>query len=233
MVLAAGIRRRIDRIVEVVMYSRTILKRIAVVAASGALMAGCATQQQTNTAVGTGEGAAIGAGIGALIGHGTGAAVGAGIGAVAGGLVGYNWKVVKEDVQSSGATSLGIDVVEMPDGSLKVNIPSNVSFDTDKTDLKPALLPVLDSVARSLNQHPELRAKVVGHTDSTGALAHNQTLSVNRARSVTDYLSRQGVAATRLSIEGRGPNDPIGDNATADGRALNRRVEIYLYAVKQ
>jgi len=229
----AGIRRRTDRIVEVVMHSRTMLKRIAVVAATGVLVAGCATQQQTNTAVGTGAGAAVGAGIGALIGHGTGAAVGAGIGAVAGGLIGYNWKVVKEDVQQSGATSLGIDVVEMPDGSLKVNIPSNVSFDTDKTDLKPALLPVLDSVARSLNQHPELRAKVVGHTDSTGALAHNQTLSVNRARSVTDYLSRQGVAATRLTIEGRGPNDPIGDNATADGRALNRRVEIYLYAVKQ
>ena len=215
------------------MHSRTMLKRIAVVAATGVLVAGCATQQQTNTAVGTGAGAAGGAGIGALIGHGTGAAVGAGIGAVAGGLIGYNWKVVKDDVQQSGATSLGIDVVEMPDGSLKVNIPSNVSFDTDKTDLKPALLPVLDSVARSLNQHPELRAKVVGHTDSTGALAHNQTLSVNRARSVTDYLSRQGVAATRLTIEGRGPNDPIGDNATADGRALNRRVEIYLYAVKQ
>ena len=215
------------------MQSRTMLKRIAVVAAMGVLVAGRATQQQTNTAVGTGAGAAVGAGIGALIGHGTGAAVGAGIGAVAGGLIGYNWKVVKEDVQKSGATSLGIDVVEMPDGSLKVNIPSNVSFDTDKTDLKPALLPVLDSVARSLNQHPELRAKVVGHTDSTGALAHNQTLSVNRARSVTEYLSRQGVAATRLTIEGRGPNDPIGDNATADGRALNRRVEIYLYAVKQ
>lgn len=214
------------------MHSRTMLKRIAVVAASGALLAGCATQQQTNTAVGTGAGAAVGAGIGALIGHGTGAAVGAGIGAVAGGLIGYNWKVVKDDVQRSGATSLGIDVVEMPDGSLKVNIPSNVSFDTDKTDLKPALLPVLDSVARSLNQHPELRAKVVGHTDSTGALAHNQTLSVSRARSVTDYLSRQGVAATRLSVEGRGPSDPIGDNATAEGRALNRRVEVYLYAVK-
>ncbi|CAB3624051.1 MAG: OmpA family protein [Achromobacter pulmonis] len=215
------------------MYSGTMLKRIAVVAASGALVAGCATQQQTNTAVGTGAGAAVGAGIGALIGHGTGAAVGAGIGAVAGGLIGYNWKVVKDDVQRSGATSLGIDVVEMPDGSLKVNIPSNVSFDTDKTNLKPALLPVLDSVARALNQHPELRAKVVGHTDSTGALAHNQTLSVNRARSVTDYLARQGVAATRLSIEGRGPSDPIGDNATAEGRALNRRVEIYLYAVRQ
>jgi outer membrane protein OmpA-like peptidoglycan-associated protein len=225
--------RHTDGIVEVAMRSRTIFNRIAIVAASGALLAGCATQQQTNTAVGTGAGAALGAGIGALIGHGTGAAIGAGIGAVAGGLVGYNWKVVKEDVQNSGASSLGIDVVEMPDGSLKVNIPSGVSFDTDKTQLKPALLPVLDSVARSLNQHPELRAKVVGHTDSTGALAHNQTLSVNRAKSVTDYLSKQGVAAGRLSVEGRGPNDPIGDNATAEGRALNRRVEIYLYAVKQ
>ena len=64
-------------------------------------------------------------------------------------------------------------------------------------------------------------------------MAHNQTLSVNRAKSVTDYLARQGVAAGRLSVEGRGPNDPIGDNATAEGRAANRRVEIYLYAVKQ
>ncbi|MBP6707445.1 MAG: OmpA family protein [Achromobacter sp.] len=215
------------------MNSRTMFNRIAVVVVSGGLLAGCATQQQNNTAIGAGAGAAVGAGLGALIGNGKGAAIGAGIGAVAGGLVGYNWKVVKDDVQKSGASSLGIDVVEMPDGSLKVNIPSNVSFDTDKTQLKPALLPVLDSVARSLNQHQELRAKVVGHTDSTGAMAHNQTLSVNRAKSVTDYLTRQGVAAGRLSIEGRGPNDPIGDNATAEGRAANRRVEIYLYAVKQ
>ena len=199
------------------MNSRTMFNRIAVVVVSGGLLAGCATQQQNNTAIGAGAGAAVGAGLGALIGNGKGAAIGAGIGAVAGGLVGYNWKVVKDDVQKSGASSLGIDVVEMPDGSLKVNIPSNVSFDTDKTQLKPALLPVLDSVARSLNQHQELRAKVVGHTDSTGAMAHNQTLSVNRAKSVTDYLARQGVAAGRLSVEGRGPNDPIGDNATAEG----------------
>ena len=215
------------------MNSKTMFNRIAVVVVSGGLLASCATQQQNNTAIGAGAGAAVGAGLGALIGNGKGAAIGAGIGAVAGGLVGYNWKVVKDDVQKSGASSLGIDVVEMPDGSLKVNIPSNVSFDTDKTQLKPALLPVLDSVARSLNQHQELRAKVVGHTDSTGAMAHNQTLSVNRAKSVTDYLARQGVAAGRLSVEGRGPNDPIGDNATAEGRAANRRVEIYLYAIKQ
>ena len=166
-------------------------------------------------------------------GDGRGAAIGAGIGAVAGGVAGYNWKVVKDDVQQAGAGSLGIDVIEMPDGSLKVNIPSNVSFDTDRSELKPALLPVLDSVARSMVQHPELRAKVVGHTDSTGAVAHNQTLSENRARSVTQHLAGQGVGAERLSIEGRGPNDPIADNGTAEGRAMNRRVEVYLYATQQ
>ncbi|MBO1112635.1 OmpA family protein [Bordetella petrii] len=215
------------------MQARRTFPRIAAIAAATLLAAGCATPQQTNTAVGAGAGAAAGAGIGALIGHGKGAAIGAGIGAVAGGLIGYNWSGVKKDVQQSGASSLGIDVVEMPDGSLKVNIPSNVSFDTDKAVLKPALLPVLDSVARALSQHPELRAKVVGHTDSTGSAAHNQTLSENRARSVTDYLARQGVAPARMTIEGRAARDPIADNATAEGRAANRRVEVYLYAVKQ
>lgn len=213
------------------MRTKTI-QRISMVALAAALASGCASQQQTNTAVGTGAGAAVGAGIGALIGDGRGAAIGAGIGAVAGGVVGYNWSKIKGDVQQSGASNLGIDVVEMPDGSLKVNIPSNVSFDTGRYALKPALLPVLDSVAKAMVQHPELRAKAVGHTDSTGSAATNQTLSENRARSVTQYLSGQGVAANRLGIEGRGPNDPIADNKTNEGRAMNRRVEVYLYAVQ-
>lgn len=203
-----------------------------------ALVAGCAgmndMSQGGRTAVGAGAGAALGAGLGALIGDSSrAAAIGAGIGAVAGGIVGYNWSAVKNDVEKSGASGLGVDVTEMPDGSLRVNIPSNVSFDTGKYDLKPALLPVLDSVARALVQHPELRAKAVGHTDSTGSVAVNQTLSVNRAQAVTGYLANQGVSPVRLSAEGRGSANPVGDNATAAGRALNRRVELYLYAVKQ
>lgn len=202
-----------------------------------ALLAGCASMDQMGqgqkTAVGAGAGAAIGAGLGALIGDSSRAAlIGAGIGAVAGGIAGYNWAGVKNDVEKSGAKGLGVDVTEMPDGSLRVNIPSNVSFDTAKYDLKPALLPVLDSVARALVQHPELRAKAVGHTDSTGSAAFNQTLSVNRARAVTNYLTGQGVGAGRLQAEGRGSADPVGDNATPEGRALNRRVELYLYATK-
>ncbi|TFL13546.1 OmpA family protein [Pusillimonas caeni] len=186
------------------------------------------------TATGAGAGAAVGAGLGALIGDSSKAAlIGAGIGAVAGGIAGYNWSGVKQDVQQSGASSLGIDVIEMPDGTLKVNIPSNVSFDTGKYALKPALLPVLDSVARALVQHPELRAKAIGYTDSTGPASVNQTLSVNRAQAVTNYLSSKGVPAGNLSLEGRGPNNPIADNNTAEGRAMNRRVELFLYAVQQ
>lgn len=203
-----------------------------------ALVAGCANDGSMTTtgrtATGAGAGAAVGAGLGALIGDSSKAAlIGAGIGAVAGGIVGYNWKGIKNDVQQSGASNLGIDVIEMPDGTLKVNIPSNVSFDTGKSALKPALLPVLDSVARALAQHPELRAKAIGHTDSTGTAQVNQRLSEQRALSVTSYLESRGVAAGRMMIEGRGPNTPIADNSTAEGRAMNRRVELFLYAVQQ
>lgn len=214
------------------------VSRTAACIAVVALMEGCAQMNGMSTggktAVGAGTGAVVGAGLGALIGNtGASALIGAGIGAVAGGIVGYNWAGVKNDVQKSGASNLGIDVTEQPDGTLKVNIPSNVSFDTGRYTLKPALLPVLDSVARALVQHPELRAKSIGYTDSTGSAATNQTLSVNRAQSVISYLGQQGVGAGRMSAEGRGASNPVGDNNTVAGRALNRRVELYLYAVKQ
>ncbi|TAN27431.1 MAG: OmpA family protein [Castellaniella sp.] len=190
--------------------------------------------QGQNTAVGAGAGAALGAGLGALIGDSSHAAlIGAGLGSVVGGVVGYNWKAVKQSVEKSGASSLGVAVTEMPDGSLKVNIPSNVSFSTNQSVLKPQLLPVLDSVAKAMNEHPELRAKSIGYTDSSGSNAINQPLSQRRAAAVTQYLSGQGVATTRLTAEGRGSASPIGDNSTPEGRALNRRVELFLYAVKQ
>ncbi|MGB6242252.1 MAG: OmpA family protein [Castellaniella sp.] len=200
-----------------------------------AMLTACAnvTPQGQNTAVGAGAGAAIGAGLGALIGGSShGALVGAGIGSVVGGVVGYNWKAIKGDVEKSGASGLGVAVIEMPDGTLKVNIPSNVSFDTNKSVLKPELLPVLDSVARALNQHPELRAKAIGYTDASGSDAINMPLSQRRAGAVTQYLAGQGVAPGRLTAEGQGSANPVGDNNTAAGKALNRRVELFLYAVK-
>lgn len=201
-----------------------------------ALLTACANMspQGQNTAVGAGAGAALGAGLGALIGDsGHAALIGAGIGSVVGGVVGYNWKSVKAEVEKSGASGLGVAVTEMPDGTLKVNIPSNVSFDTNQSTLKPELLPVLDSVAKALNEHPELRAKSIGYTDSSGSNAINVPLSQRRAAAVTQYLASRGVAQSRLTAEGQGSANPVGDNSTPAGRALNRRVELFLYAVKQ
>ncbi|HEY3600312.1 MAG TPA: OmpA family protein [Paraburkholderia sp.] len=209
-----------------------IMTRLWVFAVAGALLAGCATQQGTDTAVGTGVGAGVGAGLGAIFGGGKGAAIGAGVGAAVGGVTGYNWQSIHNKL--SGATKgTGTQITEQPDGSLKLNIPSSVTFDTNSYAIKPSFQPVLAQVAQTLNQNPEVNAQVVGHTDSTGQPAYNQTLSVNRAESVTNYLAQQGVAPQRLSATGMGQSQPIADNSTEAGRAQNRRVEIYLRAMAQ
>jgi outer membrane protein OmpA-like peptidoglycan-associated protein len=206
-----------------------ILTRLSVFAVAGALVAGCASQQGTNTAVGTGVGAGTGAALGAIFGGGKGAAIGAGAGALVGGVTGYNWQAIRNRL--SGATQgTGTQITEEPDGSLKLNIPSNVTFDTSSYAIKPSFQPVLDQVAQTLQQNPEVVARVVGHTDSTGSLQYNQTLSVNRAQSVVNYLMQRGIQPQRLAAEGRGPSQPIADNNTEAGRAANRRVEVFLRA---
>jgi outer membrane protein OmpA-like peptidoglycan-associated protein len=209
-----------------------IITHLSVFALAGALLGGCATQQGTNTAVGTGVGAATGAGLGAIFGGGKGAAIGAGVGAAVGGITGYNWQAIHNKL--SGATAgTGTQITEQPDGSLKLNIPSSVTFDTNSYAIKPSFAPVLNQVAQTLNQNPEVVAQVVGFTDSTGQPSYNQTLSENRALSVTNYLAQQGVAPQRLGAEGRGQTQPIADNSTEAGRAQNRRVEMYLRATAQ
>ncbi|CAB3790794.1 putative lipoprotein YiaD [Paraburkholderia ultramafica] len=208
------------------------MTRLAVFAVAGSLLAGCATQQGTNTAVGTGVGAGTGAALGAIFGGGKGAAIGAGVGAAVGGITGYNWQNIRNHM--SGATKgTGTQITEQPDGSLKLNIPSSVTFDTSSYAIKPSFAPVLDELAKTLQENPEVIAQVVGHTDSTGSQAYNQTLSVNRAESVTGFLAQRGIAPQRLSAQGMGPNQPIADNNTEAGRAANRRVEIYLRATAQ
>ena len=209
-----------------------IITRLSVFAVAGALLAGCATQQGTNTAVGTGVGAGTGAALGAIFGGGKGAAIGAGVGAAVGGITGYNWQKIHNKL-SNDTKGTGTQITEQPDGSLKLNIPSSVTFDTNSYAIKPSFQPVLAQVAQTLNQNPEVIAQVVGHTDSTGQAAYNQTLSVNRAESVTSMLAQQGVSPQRLSASGMGANQPIADNNTEAGRAQNRRVEIYLRATAQ
>src|ERR1700733_13386192 len=112
-----------------------IMTRVAVFAVAGSLLAGCASQQGTNTAVGTGVGAATGAGLGAIFGGGKGAAIGAGVGAAGGGITGYNWQAIKGKI-SGDAKGTGTQVTEQQDGSLKVNIPNSISFDTNSYAIK-------------------------------------------------------------------------------------------------
>ncbi|MGN6087295.1 OmpA family protein [Trinickia sp.] len=209
-----------------------IVTRLTVFALAGSILAGCATQQQSNTATGTGIGAALGAGIGALAGGGKGAAIGAGVGALAGGVTGYNWQTIRNKL-SGASKGTGTQITEQPDGSLKLNIPSNVTFATDSYQINPSLYATLNELATQMNQNPRVVAQIRGYTDSTGSASYNQTLSVNRAQSVATYLSQHGVQPDRLQAEGFGASNPIADNNTAAGREQNRRVEIYLRAMAQ
>lgn len=204
------------------------------VAASG--LVGCANMSETqrDTSIGAGIGAVTGAVIGRATAGGnktkstaTGAAVGAAIGAAGGYLWSQNMQKQKAEMEQATAGT-GIGVSQTADNQLKVDIPSDISFDTGRYDIKPNMRPVLDSLANSLNQHPVTTISIVGHTDSTGTDAINNPLSVNRAAAVRDYLVACGVSSQRIAIDGRGSRQPIADNATASGRAMNRRVEIFV-----
>ncbi|KAI5916537.1 OmpA family protein [Thauera sp. 2A1] len=122
----------------------------------------------------------------------------------------------------------GVGVSQTADNRLKLDIPSDISFDTGRYDVKPNMRPILDRFATTLNQNPVTTVTIIGHTDSTGSDAINNPLSINRASSVRDYLSARGVSASRIAVDGRGSREPVADNGTADGRAKNRRVEIFV-----
>lgn len=190
-----------------------------------ALVAGCATQRQTETAVGAGAGAATGAVVGGMAGGGRGAAVGAGVGAAAGAAIGYNWQTIKEKLGIATKGS-GVQVSEQNDGSLKLNVPGAVSFATASSTIEPKLYPTLDKIAGTLNEYPASTISITGHTDSVGGTDYNMDLSRRRAGAVADYLAQRNVQRNRMVVEGRGETQPIADNGTEAGRAQNRRVEM-------
>ena len=101
-----------------------------------------------------------------------------------------------------------------------------IQFDVDKTNIKPEYQPILDEAASNLKAKPDVKVVITGYTDNTGAADYNMGLSERRAKSVTDYFAGKGIPASRMQAVGRGMNDPVADNSTKDGRALNRRVEL-------
>jgi outer membrane protein OmpA-like peptidoglycan-associated protein len=199
------------------------------VLAAAALLAGCANMSEREK--GTATGAAIGAVVGGVLSSatggkaGTGAVVGGAVGAVAGNL----WSKRMEEKQAAmerATQGTGIEVARTPQNELKVNVPSDFSFDVGRSAIKPQMRPVLDQFAQGLD--PAMRVRIVGHTDSTGSEAINNPLSVDRAQSVRDYLAGRGIAPARIETEGRGAREPVADNGSDAGRAQNRRVEIFL-----
>lgn len=193
--------------------------------AAALLTTGCAnmTETQRNTGIGAGVGAVAGG----LIGDGKGAAIGAAVGAAGG----YAWSRYMENkrVQMQQATAgTGVQVTQTPDNQLKLHIPNDISFQTGRADLEPRLRPILDQFAQGLGQQPGTEVFIVGHADSTGSDAINNPLSQQRANSVRDYLVSRGADSRIIRTEGRGSREPVASNATADGRAQNRRVEIFL-----
>jgi len=206
---------------------------IALAIPASLMLSSCAEMSQTekDTATGAGIGAAAGAVIGGMASGGRGAARGAAIGAAVGAAGGYIWsKNMQEQKREmeQATKGTGIEVSQTADNQLKLEIPSDVSFDVGKADIKSDMRPVLDKFSQSLNTYQGTTVRIVGHTDSTGNDAINNPLSVNRAASTRDYLVRQGVAFNRIAIDGRGSHEPIADNNTAQGRAKNRRVDIYV-----
>jgi outer membrane protein OmpA-like peptidoglycan-associated protein len=212
------------------------MKKLPIIVLAGAIsVSGCAdlSPTQRGTATGAGVGAGIGAVLGAATGHGGGkrAATGAVLGGAAGAIVGNVWYKRMEEqkrAMEQATQGTGVQVSQTPDNQLKLDIPTDISFDVNRADIKPNFRPILDKFATSLAQNPATNVKIIGHTDSTGSDAVNDPLSYNRAAETRDYLTARGISPARFQVQGRGEHEPIASNATASGRAENRRVEIFV-----
>ncbi len=216
--------------------------RLVAPLAAAILLVGCATTdpysgqtQRSSTMTGAGVGAAVGAAAGALSGSGStsrrdraliGAAVGAAAGAGIGAYMDRQEQQLRESMRGTGVE------VERRGDDIVLNMPSSVTFGFDSSELTVQARNALNDVANVLTQYTDTRVNIAGHTDSTGSVSDNQRLSERRAESVGNYLAQSGVARNRLYRTGYGPSQPIATNATEEGRAQNRRVEITLTPIE-
>ena len=200
------------------------------------LIAGCETfdpytgEEEMSKAT---KGALIGAATGAVVGLISGddavdrrqrALIGAGVGALAGGAVGHYMDRQEAKLRAE-LQGTGVSVTRIGD-NITLNMPGNVTFATDSSDLRPAFFDVLNSVGKVLKEFDQTVVEVAGHTDSTGPEAYNQALSERRATAVSQYFESRNISGQRLITVGMGEMHPVADNGSAEGRQANRRVEI-------
>ena len=157
--------------------------------------------------------------------------LGAGIGAIAGAGIGSYMDEQERKLRQQTAGS-GVDVIRQGD-DLLLRMPSGITFAFNDASVQPQFRPTLDEVSSILSQYPKTYIDVYGHTDSDGSDAYNQTLSERRAQSVAGYLTSHGVQSARIATRGFGETQPIASNATEEGKAANRRVEIKISPVTE
>jgi len=210
--------------------------RILIAVAVATFASGCETLDPYTGESGMSQstkGALIGAATGAVIGLASGddavdrrqrAMIGAGVGALAGGSIGYYMDKQEAELRAE-LQGTGVSVNRIGD-NITLNMPGNVTFATDSSDLNPAFFNVLNSVSKVLKEYDQTVVEVAGHTDSTGSEAYNQALSERRAGTVSQYLQSRKISSQRLITIGLGEGMPVADNSLNEGRQANRRVEI-------
>ena len=203
------------------------------------VLSGCGNMSNLSkgSLIGGAGGAAVGAGVGALIGEGKGAAIGAAIGSVvgagAGAIIGN--KMDKKAEELAAIEGASIDTLSDANNlkAIKVTFDSGILFPLNGTALSDASKDALKKFATTMADMPETDLTIQGHTDNTGRREVNDRISLQRAQSVRDYLKSCGMNDERFTVEGLAYDYPVATNDTAEGRAQNRRVEIYITANEQ
>ncbi len=221
-----------------------VFKVLGIALIAGGMLIGetaCSSMTQTGKGalIGGGGGAAVGAGLGALIGGGKGAgigsAIGAAVGAGAGALIGNKMDKQKKELEEQLGQQAKVEETTDANGlkAIKVTFDGGILFPTEKYTLNEQAKADLTRFAASLKDNPNTNVQIYGFTDNTGSFAVNQRLSGERADAVLSYLANSGVSPTRLTAQGIPMADYVASNDTAEGRAQNRRVEIYISADKE
>ena len=221
-----------------------VFKVLGIALIAGGMLIGetaCSSMTQTGKGalIGGGGGAAVGAGLGALIGGGKGAgigsAIGAAVGAGAGALIGNKMDKQKKELEEQLGQQAKVEETTDANGlkAIKVTFDGGILFPTGKYTLNEQAKADLTRFAASLKDNPNTNVQIYGFTYNTGSFAVNQRLSGERADAVLSYLANSGVSPTRLTAQGIPMADYVASNDTAEGRAQNRRVEIYISADKE
>ena len=211
---------------------KTLQRSVFTLVLASMIIAGCKSMNKTQkgAAVGTAGGAAAGAVIGRAAGNtALGAIIGAAVGGVTGAVIGRKMDKQAEEIEKNVP---GAKVERVGEG-IVVDFSEKILFAYDKSDLNPSSESNLNKLVTILNEYPDTNIEVQGHTDSNGSDDYNMGLSERRAREVSAFLRRKGIAASRLNTKGYGESAPVADNTSDDGRAQNRRVTFLITANKK